>query len=186
MPPALLLLFSLAEAEPALLLPPRPFGDARCARSALRASAGAGGPAGPSCRRRFFSGRFRACRRTRLGFSRPDGRRGASTAGLKSRPRHADRSHCQTLPSFGSAPKVWRHTSRRPPPPARTRPPRRGPGKPDSQPRIAAFHMKLSSLNIGLARSADNPRRQVTDGPGRDAPPTAPGLPTGLCFRSAL
>ena len=102
----------------------------------------------------------------------------------KVRPRHADRSHCQTSPSFGSAPKVWRHTSGAPPPPARHAHPE-GVGKPDRQPRIAAFHMKLSSLNRSCA-GADNQGGRLLTVPGADAPRPRPDYQPGRVFRSAL
>ncbi len=100
----------------------------------------------------------------------------------KVQPRHADRSHCQTSPSFGSAPKVWRHTSSAPPPPAHTRPPRRG-----RQTRPSASHSRIPYevvlLKYRSCAERGQPRRQVTDGPGGGTlPRTAPGLPTGPCF----
>ena len=121
-PPALLLLFLLAEAEPALLLRRvlwrcrRPF--CPCApplelEGLLGLRAGAG----------FLWTVHGTCRRTRQGFSRPDGRRGASTRWTKVQapPRRQ-----------GATAKPLRPSARRrrhggtppgaPPPPARTRP----------------------------------------------------------------
>ena len=62
-----------------------------------------------------------------------------------------------------------------------------GVGKPDRQPRIAAFHMKLSSLNIGLARSADNQGGRLLTVPGAGrSPGPRPDYQPGRVFRSAL
>ncbi len=73
-------------------------------------------PAGPSCRRRFsLDGSAPAAEPAWDSPGQMDAG-GASTRWTKVQAPPRRRSHCQTSPSFGSAPKVWRrHTSRRRP-----------------------------------------------------------------------
>ena len=185
-PPALLLLFLLAEAEPALLLrrvplamPLRPFHPARLPlelEGLLGLRAGAGflwtvprlppGPLGilPAG---WTPGRLYRWTKVQAPPRRQEPLPNLSVLRLGAEGMAAHLQAPLRLPLIHAHPE--------------------GVGKPDRQPRIAAFPMKLSSLHIGLARSADNQGGRLLTVPGAGrSPGPRPDYQPGRVFRSAL
>ena len=158
----------------------------RCARSALRASRWSWRACWAFVPAPVFSGRFRACRRARLDLpARWTPGRLYRWTKVQAPPRRQEPLPNLSILRLGAEgmaahlqaplrlPLIHAHPE--------------GVGKPDRQPRIAAFHMKLSSLNIGLARSADNQGGRLLTVPGAGrSPGPRPDYQPGRVFRSAL